>query len=102
MPKQDDDIQMGIKEKNQFNLKKGLPDGGFKIAAQVNWSAYTQQFARINDNNLYEAIEAVVLQTNKSSINKNVIESGIASNSREEYIKNVTIALMSTPEYQLC
>ncbi|HVX25381.1 MAG TPA: DUF1800 domain-containing protein, partial [Parafilimonas sp.] len=102
VPKPDDDVQMGMQEKNEFNLKKDLPNGGFKITASVNWNAYTKQFDRINENSLYEAIEAVVLQTNKASVNKNVIESDITSNSREDYIKNVTIALMSTPEYQLC
>lgn len=102
VPKPDDDVQMGMQDKNEFNLKKDLPNGGFKITASVNWNAYTQQFERVSENNLYEAIEAVVLQTNKNSINKNIIESGITSNSREDYIKNVTIALMSTPEYQLC
>ncbi len=101
-PKTDDDVQMGMNEKNEFNLKKDLPNGGFKITAQVDWNAYTQQFDKVNEKTLYETIEAVVLQTNKNSIDKKVVESGIISNSKEDYIKNVTIALMSTPEYQLC
>ena len=100
-PKTDDDVQMGMKD-DELKNKNGLNNGGLKITANVNWNAYIQQFAKVNENNLYESIEAVVLQTNKNSINKNVIESGITSNSKEEYIKNVTIALMSTPEYQLC
>jgi uncharacterized protein (DUF1800 family) len=100
-PKTDDDVQMGMKDDDLKN-KNGLKNGGLKISAKINWNVYTQQFAEVNENNLYESIEAVVLQTNKNSVSKNVIESGITSNSKEEYIKNVTIALMSTPEYQLC
>jgi hypothetical protein len=44
----------------------------------------------------------LVLQTKPGSLDKTAIEANITSNSREEYIKNITIALMSTPEYQLC
>jgi len=99
--KTDDDVQMGM-EDNEKSYTKQLSKGGFRIAANINWSAYTQQFEHVNHEDLYNSIEAVVLQTNKGSINKNIIEAGIKSNNKEEYIKNVTIALMSTPEYQLC
>lgn len=100
-PKTDDDVQMGMKD-DELKNKNGLNKGGLKITAHINWNAYIQQFSNVQENNLYESIAAVVLQTNKNSINKSVIESAITSNSREDYIKNITIALMSTPEYQLC
>jgi len=98
----DDDIPMGMKENADANEKKEFARNGFRITANVDWNAYIQQFTNVNDNDLYKTIEAVILQTNKGSNNKNVIESNITSKSKEEYIKNVTIALMSTPEYQLC
>ncbi len=102
-PKTDDDVQMGMKDNDDnINYKNGIAKNGFKISANVDWNAYTQQFAQVNDNDLYESVEAVVLQTDKRSLDKTVIESGITSNNKEDYIKNVTIALMSTPEYQLC
>jgi uncharacterized protein (DUF1800 family) len=101
IPKADDDVQMGMKEDND-NYKKGFAKNGFQINANVDWNAYLQQFVNVGDNDLYKTIEAVVLQTNQGSVSKDVIESYITTNSKEDYIKNVTIALMSTPEYQLC
>lgn len=101
VPKTDDDVQMGMKDIDLIN-KRGMDKGAMQITAKVNWDIYLQQFADVNDAELYETIAAVVLQTNKDSISKDVIESGLKSNVREDYIKNVTIALMATPEYQLC
>jgi uncharacterized protein (DUF1800 family) len=100
--KPDDDVQMGMPDDDDKNYAKQLSKGGFRITANVDWNAYTQQFAGESGDDLYQSIEAVVLQTNKGSINKDVIASTVTSKSKEDYIKNVTIALMSTPEYQLC
>lgn len=100
-PKADDDVQMGMKDNGEPNTKQETATG-FRITANINWNVYMQHFNTVNDNDLYNTIEAVVLQTGNSSISKEVIESNITSNSKEDYIKNVTIALMSTPEYQLC
>ncbi len=101
VPKADDDVQMGMKDIDLVN-KNGVSKGAMQLNATVNWNAYIQQFSNVRDNQLYETIAAVVLQTNKDSISKAVVESGIKSNGREDYIKNITIALMATPEYQLC
>jgi uncharacterized protein (DUF1800 family) len=96
-PKTDDDVQMGMPDND-----KPYSKDGFKISAIVDWNTYIQQFAHVSDNDLYRYIEAVVLQTNKNSIDKEVIEANVTSAGKEDYIKNITIALMSTPEYQLC
>jgi uncharacterized protein (DUF1800 family) len=100
-PKTDDDVQMGMPD-NEKNYTKQLSKGGFRISAGINWNIYLQQFENISDKELYQKIEAIVLQTNNGSIDRKVIESNITSKNREDYIKNVTITLMSTPEYQLC
>ena len=100
-PKTDDDVQMGMQEKTGMYAKK-LSGGGFRIMANVDWQKFNQQLKDTDDKDLYEAIEALVLQTKKGSLDKSIIESGITSKSREEYIRNLTIAFMSTPEYQMC
>jgi len=100
--KTDDDVQMGVQYNDNKDDPKQLSKDSFRIAANVNWDVYTEQFSQVNDKDLYQAIEAVVLQTNKGSIDRMVIEANIKSGGRKDYIKNVTIALMSTPEYQLC
>ena len=101
IPKADDDVQMGMEENDNY-YKKGFGKNGFKINANLNWNAYLQQFVNVTGEDLYKTIEAVVLQTNRGSVTKDVIESYITTDDKEDYIKNVTIALMSTPEYQLC
>jgi len=101
-PKADDDVQMGMPENNDPMMKNGLTKNGFRIAANVDWDNYTKQFENIKDDDLYETISTVLLQTTKRSVTKGVVESHVSANTREEYIKSVTVAIMSTPEYQLC
>ncbi|HYK45661.1 MAG TPA: DUF1800 domain-containing protein [Parafilimonas sp.] len=101
-PKQDDDVQMGMQNNDASNDRKNFRSDGFKITASIDWDKYIRQFDEVNDKELYDAIEAVVLQTNKGSVSKSVIESNVQSKNKEEYIKSTTISLMSTPEYQLC
>ena len=101
-PKEDDDVQMGMQNSDDSNDKKSFRSAGFKITANIDWNKYIRQFDEVNDKDLYGTLEAVVLQTGKGSINKSVIEANFSVKNKEEYIKSATIALMSTPEYQLC
>jgi uncharacterized protein (DUF1800 family) len=101
-PKQDDDVQMGMQNNDASNDKKNFRSDGFKITANIDWDKYIRQFDQVNDKELYDAIEAVVLQTSSGSVSKSVIESNAQGKNKEEYIKSATISLMSTPEYQLC
>ncbi len=99
-PKADDDQQMGMKE--NFNNIKPANKGAFQLNAAIDWGAYINNFAPVSKEQLYNNIEGVLLQTKPGSVTKTAVM-GLANNStREEYIKTVTIALMSTPEYQLC
>ncbi len=99
-PKADDDQQMGMKE----NLEKIKPNnkGAFQINAAIDWNKYFTAFNQVPKDELYNSIESVVLQTKRGSVNKTAVMGMINNSSREEYIKTTTIALMSTPEYQLC
>lgn len=99
-PKADDDQQMGMRE--TFAKARGDAKKGFAVEAQINWLAYTNIFAAVPREQLYSNIEALVLQTKPGSVNKAAVLVTANNTSREEYIKTVTIALMSTPEYQLC
>ena len=98
--KSDDDQQMGMKE--MFSKKEGKQLGGqFKINAHINWADYIKKFDNIKRESLLETIKQITLQSS-GSINNLVLENHTDKSSRETYIKSVTIALMSTPEYQLC
>jgi hypothetical protein len=101
--KSDDDVMMGrsddpSKKVNNSMLKKG----GFKINANIDWAAFIDPFSQVPRQHLLDVLEALVLQTPPGSIQEKVLESSIDASSREQYIKTATIALMSTPEYQLC
>jgi hypothetical protein len=101
--KADDDQQMGMKD----NYKKKAGMGavgktGFQVRANVDWEKYARQFEGISREHLYDVLEAVVLQTKPGSVNETAVKGIADSSTRENYIKTTTIALMSTPEYQLC
>jgi uncharacterized protein (DUF1800 family) len=99
--KSDDDIQMGMREmiysKAQLEIAKK-----YRISANVNWTDYIKSFESTERSLLLEKLKTLLLQTNSTSINNIVIENNISKANREEYIRSATIALMSSPEYQLC
>jgi hypothetical protein len=99
-PKADDDKQMGMKDRT---TTMAMPNKNpFQIQAVIDWSAYVNNFSQVSKEQLYDSIESVVLQTVPGTVSKAAVQGMINNNSREEYIKTATIALMSTPEYQLC
>lgn len=100
--KADDDQQMGMKENYKKKTQAAMGKTGFQVRANVDWEKYAQQFDGVPREHLYDVIEAVVLQTKPGSVNEQAVKQVIDSSTRENYIKTVTVALMSTPEYQLC
>lgn len=101
--KTDDDQQMGMKD--NYKKKAGMNSmakSGFQVRANVDWEKYAKQFDGVSREHLYDVLEAVVLQTKPGSVNENAVKGIVDSSTRENYIKTTTIALMSTPEYQLC
>lgn len=100
--KADDDQQMGMKE--NFKKKAGMGSfakTGFQVRANVDWQKYAGQFDGISREQLFDVLQNTVLQTSRS-INEQALKNIVDSSTRENYIKTTTIALMSTPEYQLC
>jgi uncharacterized protein (DUF1800 family) len=107
-PKTDDDQAMGMKE-NLEQKNKDMADNpnkmgkdGFKVLAKIDWDNYTKQFANVLRENLYNTLQSTVLQTPQNSIQEKTVMEISSAQTKDDYIKTVTIALMSTPEYQLC
>ncbi len=107
-PKTDDDQQMGMQEeatqlrnkrKKQIMMAIGARN---KFVADINWPLFVKQFDSVPKQHLLSVLEAVMLQTAPGSISSGLIDSVANKTSREEYIKSTAVALMSTPEYQLC
>lgn len=78
-----------------------LGKGGFTINANVDWDAFIKQFESVKREQLLKVLETTVLLTKAGSVNLQTVEQFADKSSRASYIKSVTTALMSTPEYQL-
>ena len=115
-PKADDDQMMGNTEQSRSAtpLRKNNADEDSKATAmkslkrlnkplQVNidWSLYTKNYESISRESLQANISSNLLQT-KSQVNPEVIKQSADNSGRENFIKTVTLQIMSTPEYQLC
>jgi uncharacterized protein (DUF1800 family) len=97
-PKDDDDQMMGKRDNATARMGKF---GGQFIGAQINWGPYLIKYEGVPREKLVQTISNKILQT-RSGIPDGVLMNFIDSSSRENFIKTVTIQLMSTPEYQLC
>jgi uncharacterized protein (DUF1800 family) len=72
-----------------------------KVNARIDWTPYLRGYDPIPRENLANEIAGALLQ-NTNNINKTLLERYADSTTRDNYIKTVTIDVMSTPEYQLC
>lgn len=96
-PKEDDDVQMGMKEIGVKRAKDNVKGA----TAIIDWQAVNSVFEKTDRDKLLQDITASVLQT-KNHVSNTVLEKYINNSSRENYIKSAVINLMATPEYQLC
>jgi uncharacterized protein (DUF1800 family) len=104
-PKDDDDVMMGLtnmeESKTATRKNKTIRKGEQRIMAAIHWDVFTDYFKQTNKEALPEAIRQWVLPFNLK-INAEVLQKYSDNKDRENYIKTITIQLMSTPEYQLC
>jgi hypothetical protein len=96
---------MGMSDKFS-NVKSGnakaLGNGGFQLRANIDWASFTKPFADVKKDDLYITLESTLLQVPAASINQNAVQQITDNSSKDSYIQTTAIALMSTPEYQLC
>lgn len=101
-PKTDDDQTMGrMDEKPMMNTKQATVRIGRPIHAAIDWEGYTKSFATTPREKLVDVIASTLLQV-KPSFSNGLITQHADSNSREAFVRSVTLQIMSTPEYQLC
>ncbi len=72
-----------------------------KVNAQVDWQPYMDGFKDVKREELAESIAQSLLVRSKG-IDRQLLEKYSDASSRDNYIKTVTIDVMSTPEYQMC
>lgn len=104
-PKDDDDAMMGqadteIKNKEQKTKNKKITSNlRGMLNVDIDWPFYISQYKQVPKEKLPVNI-AVALCT-KGTINFDLIHGYAEKDSREDYIRSVTIAIMSLPEYQM-
>lgn len=89
-PKQDDDIQMG----RVFRLQQGS-------GARIDWDVYQRQFESRQPDSLLPEISRFILQSSEMPDGR-LLTKHITTGSQQDYIRTLTLQLMSCPEYQLC
>lgn len=72
-----------------------------KVNARINWAPYLQGYTNIPREELSAAIAGSLLGKHGPA-QTSLLEKYADTSSRDNYIKTITIAAMSTPEYQLC
>jgi uncharacterized protein (DUF1800 family) len=100
-PKSDDDQAMGMMEGQKVKGMGKIP-ARQQIKADVDWKLYIAKFEKVSRENLVKAISETILQTPAGTISESLLKGYADAGSRESFIKTITIALMSTPEFQLC
>lgn len=103
-PKSNDDIQMGRKENiaAERTKKKKKPGGAYQIVATIDWTNFQKVLDEKDQSLLLQKLKNLLIQTPASSLKESDILSNIKPDEDTPFIESATIALMSTPEYQLC
>jgi len=101
-PKDDDDVMMGQeirnKEQKTQNKKVGVKAGAV-VNVDINWPEYIDQFNKDKKEALPVKIASVLFL--KGTIDLDLLNQYAEKDSRENYIRSMTIAMMSMPEYQM-
>ncbi len=84
-----------------FETAKGDEINISKIRVNNYWEDYIKAFDAVKDDDIFEQVTSYLLQP-QLSIDRSVIDAHTDRSSRLNYIKSLTVHIMSLPEYQLC
>ena len=101
-PKEDDDVEMGMRSPAVKSPQNTSLLRRFGSSATTDWSTYAAQYTAVKRPDLLGAIEKRLLQTPAGALSPAMINRHVEISSRERYIQTLTLTLLSTPEYQLC
>lgn len=102
-PKGNDDVEMGQKEVLATGGRKPKkPGAGYRIIASVNWPVLEKALGRYPAEELYAVLERLLLQTPPGAVPVQALAPLLSGSGDTDRLQALVIALMSTPEYQLC
>ncbi|PZP52611.1 MAG: DUF1800 domain-containing protein [Pseudopedobacter saltans] len=114
--KVDDDVQMGRKMMNADSVNssnsmmamdmqssKPVPKkNSNKIEASIEWDSLLKVLEPVKDQDLFATVSQIVLGASSDKFEQTIIEKKVPLNpDRKVYVKNLMLAMMSTPEFQL-
>ena len=104
-PKDDDDVTMGMMDttatiKKPAGSKKAIA-GTYQLKATVDWQQFTNRFADTPREKLQQQLSMLLLQV-PLALPAPLLNGYVDQSNRNDYIRTMTIQMMSTPEYQLC
>jgi uncharacterized protein (DUF1800 family) len=94
--KSDDDVMMG---RQAMTDAQRIPQR-FKLKGDINWEVFSAEFASVPDEQLMKKVSESLLQSKNNPIP--ALASNLSVKDRANGIRQIAIATMATPEYQLC
>lgn len=93
-------LNVSVKDSGDANEETVKRKNKFEVT--MDWSLFAQGFDKVPDDNLGQKVASYLLQVPINSLLLKTIENQATSKERPERIKQLTVALMGLPEYQVC
>ncbi len=93
-------LNVSVKDSGDANEEKIKRKNKFEVA--MDWNLFAQTFDKIPEENLGKIMASYLLQVPINSLLLKNIENQLVGKDRPERVKQLTIAIMGLPEYQVC
>ena len=93
-------LNVSVKDSGDANEEKIKRKNKFEVA--MDWNLFAQTFDKVPEENLGKIMASYLLQVPINSLLLKNIENQLVGKDRPERIKQLTIAIMGLPEYQVC
>ncbi|MFN8348387.1 MAG: DUF1800 domain-containing protein [Spirosomataceae bacterium] len=93
-------LNVSVKDSGDANEETVKRKNKFEVA--MDWKTFAQAFAQVPDKNLGKTLASYLLQVPINSSLLKTLENQVTGNDRPEQIQQLSVALMSLPEYQVC
>jgi uncharacterized protein (DUF1800 family) len=93
-------LNVSVKDSGDANEETVKRKNKFEVT--MDWGLFAQAFDKVPEENLGKIVASHLIQVPINSLLLKTIENQVTSKERPERIKQLTIALMGLPEYQVC
>jgi hypothetical protein len=93
-------LQASVKDNGDANEEKIVRRTRFDL--KMDWEGFAKQFEQLPENTLCQTLASYLIQVPVNEVMLKAIGQRISVQNRTERIKQMTISLMSLPEYQVC